>query len=128
MKVSKVMRKAIVIDDSISVKEVARIMSKKNIGSLIVVRKNKIVGIITERDVMKNISKLDEKVKKVMSKKVRTINSEEEIERAAEILSLYSIKRLPVVSNKELKGIVTMTDILGHCGNMDQISEDFLIN
>ncbi len=128
MKISKIMRKAIVIDSSISVKDAAKIMSKKGIGCLIVTKNNKIKGIITERDIIKNIPHLNYKISKIMSKKVRTISPDENIEKGAEILSKYNIKRLPVIENRTLKGIVTITDILGHCGNIEELNEDFLIN
>jgi len=62
MKIKDVMNKVIVIEHDVSVKEAAQIMSNKNIGSLVVLKNNKIVGIITEKDIMKNISFLSKKI------------------------------------------------------------------
>jgi CBS domain-containing protein len=128
MKVSEVMRKAVVIDENIKVKDAAKIMSLKKIGSLIVVKNDKIVGIITERDVMRNISNLKLKVKEVMSQKVITIDSEEEIEIAGKSFAENRIKRIPVMKNQKLVGIITITDAIGHLKNVSSLGEDFLIN
>ena len=74
MKVSEIMHEVKVISPNISLREAANMMSKEHIGSLIIIDKNEnILGILTERDVLKNIGKLSEKVEKVMSKNVITI-------------------------------------------------------
>ncbi len=125
MKVSEVMNKAFVIESRISIKEAAKIMSDKNVGSLIVIGKDKIIGIITEKDVMKNISKLGSRVSEVMSKNVITIGKNDTIENAAELMAEKKIKRLPVVDKGELIGIITATDVLAHC---EDITEDFFFD
>jgi len=127
MQVFEIMKKALVIDDHITIKDAAKIMSKKNIGSLIVIKNKKIIGIITERDVMKNISNINLKVSDIMSKKVRTISTRENIDIAADIMIKKKIKRLPVVSNNNLKGIITMTDVLAHT-NVEMEEEPFLFD
>jgi len=125
MRISEVMNKAFVIDAKTSVKEAARIMSDKGIGSLIVMKGDKIEGIITERDVLKNISGLGKKVADVMSKNVITIEKGDSLENAAELMAEKKIKRLPVVSKGELVGIVTATDVLA---NSDSLNEDFFFD
>ena len=59
MKVSQIMKKAYVVDENISLKEAARIMSNKKIGGLIVLKGDKISGIITERNIINNLRDLD---------------------------------------------------------------------
>ena len=125
MKVSEVMNKAFVIDDNISLKAAANLMSGKSVGSLIVMKKNRIIGIVTERDVMKNISKLNAKVSGVMSKNVITIEKGDTVEDAAELMAAKKIKRLPVLGNDELVGIVTATDIIAHS---EDLNEDFFFD
>ena len=122
MKVSEIMNKPIVIEKNISVKEAARTMSDKNIGSLIIISNDKILGIITEDDILKNIDNLTEKISKVMSKKVVTIDKDNDIEYAAKLMAANKIKRLPVLKNNELVGIITATDIIAHSEDID---EDF---
>jgi len=126
MQVSQIMRKAIIIDDNILIKEAARIMAKKNIGSLIIVKDNKIKGIITERDIMKNLTRLNIPVKKVMSKRVVTIIPTAGVEEASDLMINNNVKRLPIVENKNLIGIVTMTDVLAH--HEGSFEDEFLLN
>ncbi len=125
MKINKVMNKAIVVEPGIKVRQAARIMSQKRIGSLIVMRKDKIVGIITERDVMKNVNKLDSKIDSIMSKNVICVDEGESIDNAAVLMSKYKIKRLPVLKDKKLVGIMTATDVIA---NSDSLNEDFFFD
>lgn len=126
MEVSQIMRKVIIIDDNILLKDAAKIMVSKGIGSLIVVKDDKIKGIITERDIMKNVTRLDVPVKKVMSQRVTSISPDANIEDAADLMIANKVKRLPIVQNNKLVGIVTMTDVLAHHeGGFD---EEFFLN
>ena len=126
MKVSEIMRKAVVVDSNIKVKEAAKIMSEKGIGSLIIFKDNKIKGILTERDVIKNISKSDSNIEKIMSKNVITIKFDSDVEEAVKLLKNNDIKRLPVVKDKKLVGIITITDIIAN--KSLEIEDDFFIN
>ncbi len=123
MKVNEIMNKAIAVDSDIGLKKVAKIMSDKNIGSLIVLDKEKIMGIVTERDIMKNMSNINKKAGSVMSKSVVTIDHNETIDNAALIMAEHQIKRLPVTEEGKLIGIITATDIIA---NSDVLNEDFL--
>jgi CBS domain-containing protein len=123
MKVSEIMHDVKVISPVITLKEAANIMSEEHIGSLVVIKDQAIVGIITERDVLKNISKLSDKVDKVMSKNVVTIEEDKNIDKAVEVMDENKIKRLPVTREGKLVGIITVTDLLA---NSESINEDFL--
>ena len=125
MKVSEIMKKAFVIDENVSLKEAARLMSEKNIGSLIVMNKEKIAGIVTEKDVTKNVSRLGRKVGNVMSKNVITIGKNDNIDDASRLMGKNRIKRLPVVHKQELVGIITATDLLE---NSEELNEEFFID
>jgi len=125
MQVKQVMNKAIVIDHDVSLKEAAQIMSDRNIGSLIVLKNNKIAGIITEKDIMKNISSLNKKVFEVMNKSVVTIEKNESLDNAALLMTEKKIKRLPVTDKENLVGIITATDIIA---NSDILNEEFFFD
>lgn len=125
MKVNDIMNKAIAVEHEISLKEAAQIMSKRNIGSLIVLKKDKIAGIITERDIMKNICSIDKKISSVMSKNVITIDHDDSIDNTALLMTGHKIKRLPVLEKGKLIGIITATDIVA---NSDILNEDFLLD
>lgn len=123
MRVKDIMKEPIAIENNISIKEAAKVMAGKRISSLIVLKKGKIMGIITERDVLKNISGLGKGVFDIMTKNVITIPESENIDNAAVIMAQHQIKRLPAVNkNGKLTGIITATDLIAHA---EDIGENF---
>lgn len=124
MNVGEIMNKVLVIDKNIKLKEAASIMSKRGIGCLIIVNKEKIAGIITERDVLRNVDRLNSSISEVMSKNVINVDEHESLDRAAVLMSENNIKRLPVIHKGNLVGIVTATDLLA---NSDSLNENFLL-
>lgn len=126
MRVKEIMKKVITIDRRATVKEAASLMSKKGIGSLVITTGNLIIGIVTERDILKHIShsnNLHTSVEDIMSPDVITIDSAASIDEAANLMFQHKIKKLPVVENGKLLGIITATDIIA---NADSIDEPFL--
>ena len=124
MIVRDAMKKAVVIDKTIKLKDAARVMSKKRIGSLIFIKGNKIKGILTETDILKNVSKLDSEITSVMSKNVISIDEGESLDNAAIAMSKHKIKRLPVTRKNKLVGIITATNLLAYA---DELNENFLL-
>lgn len=122
MKIKEIMKRAVAVDKDIKLVEAARIMSEKGIGSLIVLLKEKIAGIITERDILKNVDKVNKKISEAMSRDVITIEEDETLDDAASLMAKNKIKRLPVVKNNKLVGIVTATDIIA---NASELNEQF---
>lgn len=123
MQVKEIMKKAATASPKATVKEAAKTMVNQSIGSLIVVEKGKLVGIITERDILKYVAtsaKPNAPVSKVMSKNVKTVASNSDIEEAAAIMTQNKIKKLPVVDRGKLVGIVTATDLVAHAENFDE--------
>jgi len=122
LKVGDIMtKKVIIIPYGKDLSEVAKLMKKYGIGSVIVVedeKSRKARGIITERDVIhKVLSKKKDpymtKVEEMMSKPLRVIKSDTPIEEAAKAMRDNKIKRLPVVNDdNELIGIVSEGDIM----------------
>lgn len=100
-----------------SVYEAANILKNKGIGCLIVVNDLlKPVGIITERDmvakvVARNLKSKEVLVKEVVSPKLITISPKATLMDAAKTMAEKNIKRLPVIENEELLGIITVSDI-----------------
>jgi CBS domain-containing protein len=108
-------REIISIEKGASILEVAKLMEKHNISSLIVVDRGEPIGIVTERDLVRKVllKNLDarSKVKTIMSSPLITVDADEDVARAAEILVEEKIRRLPVVEEGKLVGIVTETNI-----------------
>jgi CBS domain-containing protein len=109
-------RKVVIAKPETTIKEASEVMDKLHIGSLIVVEGGKIIGIVTGSDILKAVSEsrnLDtENIKTIMSKEVKIIDPDKKIEDAVDIMVENKIKRLPVVENEKLVGIITASDII----------------
>ena len=94
----------------------AQTMVQHNIGSVVVVEGKKPVGIITERDITKQVIKgegvLRGPVKNVMTKAVVTAPPNMPIQEAFELMLRNKIRRLPIVENNSIVGIVTEKDLM----------------
>lgn len=117
MIIKEIMTEKIVTIDSIkTIKDACNKYRDYKVGCLIVIEKDQIAGIVTERDVIERTICMDKdpkttKIKEIMTSDIKTIHPHDKIEKALEIIKKYKIKKLPVVSNDELVGIVTITDI-----------------
>jgi Predicted signal-transduction protein containing cAMP-binding and CBS domains len=115
--VKDIMRHDILVTASSDTKilEVAKKMSNFNVGSVVILDNEKIVGIVTERDIVRAISKgigLDEKVSVIMTKNPITILYDEYINKASLIMNENNIRHLPVVNKQgQLVGMLSMRDI-----------------
>jgi len=100
-----------------SVLDAVQKMNKFNIGSILVVDGRKPVGIVTERDILRRVVELSMepsivKVSDIMSHPVITINPDATIEEAARLMTVRQIKKLPVVEEDGVVGIITTMDIM----------------
>ena len=126
MKVREIQRNVKTIDSDSTVKEAAILMSKHSIGSLVVVNsKKKVVGIITERDIMEKVNARDKlasriRVEDIMTSKVITIDSNALIDDAVYLMIKNKIKKLPVLDNGQLVGIITSTDIVANSSDVGE--------
>ncbi len=109
-----------VIDAGANLLVAAKTMEKNRIGSLVVVKKDEAIGIITGTDILykavaKELDLKKTKVEDIMRAKLITIEPEADLQEAAEAMTKYEIKKLPVIAEDgELVGIITATDLLKH--------------
>jgi CBS domain-containing protein len=106
-----------VVRPDTTMKEVVATMNKFSIGSIIVVQSGRLVGIITERDILTRqvepcLAPETLTARHVMTSPVVTINENASIEEAAQLMARKKAKRLPVMSDGKLVGIITYTDIV----------------
>ena len=99
-----------------SAQEVVATLNKFNIGSVIVVQKDKPVGIVTVRDVMNRLVEqyLAPKVltaRQMMTSPMTTISGEATVEEAAKLMAQKNVKTLPVMDKDKMMGVVSFTDI-----------------
>jgi len=100
-----------------SVREAAELMRKKNVGSVVVTYEGKPVGIVTERDMVERVvargldaSKVQ--MKEIMSKSLITTTGEMPIIEAIRMMQKKKIRRLLIMENRRLIGIITQRDLL----------------
>ncbi|MBN1544983.1 CBS domain-containing protein [Candidatus Woesearchaeota archaeon] len=126
MRVKEIMKKAVTISSDSSLQDAARIMAKEHIGSIIIVSGDEIKGIITERDILKSVSEdsksLERPLSEFMSRDIVMIGSKRLIDDAASLMSQNKIKKLPVVDDGRLVGIITSTDIIAHSKDLGEFS------
>jgi predicted transcriptional regulator len=110
-------RPTIAEDEEASVIKIATDMKELDIGSVVITKEGKPVGIVTERDIALKVLLYDRrasevKAKEIMSSPLITIEPEASVEDACELATKNSIKRLPVVENDVPVGIISVRNIL----------------
>lgn len=117
LKVKDIMTKNIAyISPMSNVVEAAQLMQKHNVGSIPVCDKNGVLGILTDRDiVVRNIAHgknpKDTPVKDVMTSVVTTASPDMDINDVSKIMAQNQIRRIPVVENNMLVGMVAIGDV-----------------
>ncbi|UCC28506.1 MAG: CBS domain-containing protein [Candidatus Bathyarchaeota archaeon] len=109
-------RDVIAVDATSTVKEAVEIMNEHEIGCLVVIENHRLIGILTERDVLKRVLAATKdpkktKVGEIMTTRVFTVSPETDLEEAARLMFENDVKKLPVVSKGKLVGLVTLTDL-----------------
>lgn len=100
-----------------SVLEAAREMVTNNIGAIPVLRDGELVGIFSERDIMKRVVAAGRdpartRISEVMTADPLTVDIREGIEHCMVLMKQHGFRHLPVCDGKKLKGIVSLRDIL----------------
>ena len=123
--VSELMSKKNVVsiqsNSEITALDISKLMVKNKVGSVLVLDSTNLpIGIITERDIIKKVCVTNTlpnemKADNIMSSPVITIMSYDSIETAAQKMTNYKIKRLPVLEeNQQIASILSLTDITKH--------------
>jgi len=103
-----------------TVKLAAQIMNENHIGALVVVSgSGEVVGILTERDILVNVvatgkSAENVKVEDAMTSEIITVSPNKTLEEAADIMTENKIKKLPVIEERSLVGMITATDLVAY--------------
>ncbi len=117
MKIKDIMTDTIAyVAPDTSVVETAQLMQKHDVGAMPVCEGENVVGIVTDRDiVVRNVAhNKDPKVtpiRDVMSSQVKTVNPDTPLNQAATLMSQSQIRRLPVIDNNRLVGMVSLGDL-----------------
>jgi CBS domain-containing protein len=110
-------RKVYSVDAARTVLEAARFMMEHNIGALPVLRNGELAGIFSERDIMNRVVAVGRTpgltaVSEVMTANPRAVSLDETIEECFFIMHEFGFRHLPIVEGKELRGLVSLRDIV----------------
>ena len=125
MNVEEIMVKDVItMDPHATVEKAVKTMNRNEIGCLIVCEKGKPIGIMTERDLLKRVLEQGKpptavKVADIMSRPVIYGNPSMELEDAARLMFRKKVKKLPIIKDGELVGLITLTD-LAKTAHIDQ--------
>lgn len=136
MNINDIMSKKIIVGNTTNtLSEIAELMKKYDIGFIPIVDKNKLVGVITDRDIVinaiSNNCSFNDLIDKYVVKNIISIEQNKSIDDALNLMALKKVKRLIVTDNNKISGILTLSDILGKYDNkiiLDTFKQIFEIN
>jgi len=119
IQVKDIMAKTLIsVNPATTALQIAKMMEQGGIGAVLVKENENLVGIITDRDFATKIAAnnlpFDTPVEKIMSSPLITINHNEPISTAAEMMSSKKIRKLAVSENDKIVGLITSTDLVNH--------------
>lgn len=115
--VRNIMTKSVIaVDSLITVNEAAKIMEDVKVGAVIVMENNIPMGIITDRDfavkVVAHAYQITTPVKQIMSTPLIAIGPDESVWMVADLMYTRGIRKLPVIEDDQVIGIITATDLV----------------
>ncbi len=117
IQVKDIMSKALIsVNPTTTAMQIAKMMEQGGIGAVLVKENENLIGIITDRDFATKIAannlSFDTPVEKIMSSPLITINHDETISTAAEMMTGKKIRKLAVSENGTIVGLITSTDLV----------------
>jgi CBS domain-containing protein len=104
------------ISSDTTIAEAARIMDQKVIGSVLVEENGNVIGVMTERDILRKIvakgkNPEETTVKEIMNTPLITIDANSSLEEASNVMTKHEIRRLIITENDAIVGIITARGI-----------------
>jgi len=102
-----------------SIKRAADWLRAKNVGALVVTNNDAILGIISERDIVRAFSQYSEavaamQVKDIMTHGLITASLEDDLTRLMHLMTRHRVRHMPVLHNGKLAGIISIGDVVKH--------------
>ena len=111
-------KNVVTIQDDKTALDAAQLISEKDVSFLVIMKNNIPVGVLSASDFVKRLAADDKKaseliVSEIMSSKFRWVEPETEIEDAIQKMLNNNIRRLVILDNSKLAGVITQTDLTG---------------
>jgi len=105
------------VSPEISVYEALKVMSERNIGSVVVLENGKYAGLLTERDYARKVIMLgrnsnETTVKDIMTTDLPPISRENTVDECMQLMSSRNVRYLPVIENNDLVGLLSIMDLV----------------
>ena len=115
--VRDIMTKSVIaVDSTVTVNEAAKLMEDSKVGSVIVMENNSPIGIVTDRDFAVKVAahayQISTPVKRIMSSPLIAIGPDETVWMISDLMYTRKVRKLPVIENEQVIGIVTSTDLV----------------
>ena len=111
-------KNVVTIEDDKTALDAARLISEKDVSFLVIMKNNIPIGVLSESDFVKRLAADDKKaseviVSEIMSSNFRWVEPETEIEDAIQKMLNNNVRRLVILDNNKLAGVITQTDLTG---------------
>ena len=111
-------KNVVTIEDDKTALDAAHLISEKDVSFLVIMKNNIPIGVLSESDFVKRLAADDKKasdviVSEIMSSNFRWVEPETEIEDAIQKMLNNNIRRLVILDNNKLAGVITQTDLTG---------------
>jgi CBS domain-containing protein len=110
-------RNSVTVNPETLVVDALKLMAEKNIGSVIVMKEDQYLGIVTERDYSRKVVLMGKNsatttVSEIMSTDLPRVSPADNIEHCMELMTTKNIRYMPVFDNNNLAGLVSMSDVV----------------
>ncbi|MGV3622717.1 MAG: CBS domain-containing protein [Archangium sp.] len=113
----KALQQLITVEPSTSVVDAAELMTRWNVGALLVMEDNRLVGLVTERDYVRSFGAMGRitdnvTVREIMTRHVRMVPGEVTTEESMWLMTYLRLRHLPVMDGGEVLGVVSIGDLI----------------
>ena len=111
-----VAKRPVAVQGGMTLREAASLMDSANVGALLIMDGERLVGIATDRDIVvravAGAYPADARIDSVMSTDVVTVQADADVHQAYRILGAHALRRLPVLDGERIVGMITVDDLL----------------
>ncbi len=129
MRVSDIMSSRLfTVNQNANLIDVAKIMKEQGIGAVPVCEGERLLGIVTDRDIIIRAVAERKDIQKILAGQVMTlepvcVEEKDTLSHAADLMAEYQVKRLPVMKNNKIIGMITLGDLAVEHLGMDEADE-----